>query len=85
MIQVYSKQNCSRCTDAKSLLSKYDIPFEEIQVDKDPNALTFLKSAGHRSVPQLYVNNKVLVKDGYSDLSKLSKVAILNKVEELNG
>jgi hypothetical protein len=38
----------------------------------------WLVSEGHKTVPQIYYNNKLLVEGGYSGLSKLT----LNELQE---
>ena len=36
----------------------------------DSNALEFIKSQGHKTVPQIYFNGSVLVEGGYTGLTK---------------
>ena len=73
MIQLYSKNNCPFCDKAKSLLKIKGIAFEEVKVDEIPTAYEFLASEGHRAVPQLYQNGKLLVAGGYNGLAKQSE------------
>ena len=68
MITVYSKNNCPFCTQAKNLLSRKGVQFEEINIDIDPNAKRFIISEGHRTVPQIYQDGKVLVEGGFQGL-----------------
>jgi glutaredoxin len=37
---------------------------------EDANALEFIKSMGHKTVPQIYFNGAVLVEGGYTGLTK---------------
>ena len=37
---------------------------------EDPRALEFIKSKGHRTVPQIYLGETVLVEGGYDGLKK---------------
>ena len=46
------------------------ISFETVDITKDESALTFLKEAGHKTVPQIYVGTRLLVEGGYAGLSK---------------
>ena len=51
---VYSKTNCPACVLLKSRLQREGREFTEVNVDKDPDARSFLLSKGHRSVPVVY-------------------------------
>lgn len=73
MLTVYSKSNCPFCDRAKMLLTQKGIAFEEIRVDLDPAAREFIVNAGHRTVPQIYKDNKVFVEGGYQGLVKLDE------------
>lgn len=80
MITVYSKENCPQCDKAKGLLKLNDIQFNEVRVDKDTVAREWLMEQGHRSVPQLYLNGKLFVENGFTGLSKLTKVQLQEKL-----
>lgn len=54
MIYVYSKAGCSGCEMLKGQLKQASIPFTEVRVDQDPEALAFMKEQGFRSVPQVF-------------------------------
>lgn len=51
MVKIYSKENCIQCKMTKRFLEAKNIPFEEINVEKDQHALEWLKSQGYQSVP----------------------------------
>ena len=72
MLTVYSKTVCPYCVQAKSFLKSKDIPFEEINIEKTPEARDFIMSSGHRTVPQIYYNSELFVEGGWQGLSKLS-------------
>jgi glutaredoxin len=71
MLTVYSKNNCPFCVKAKYLLEQHDIAFKEIKIDEDSDAREFIVGAGHRSVPQIYKDDKLFVEGGFEGLSKL--------------
>lgn len=73
MLTVYSKTNCPACVNAKVLLEKYKIPFEEINMDKDQSAKEFIISEGHRQAPQIYKGKDVFIQGGYLGLMKMSE------------
>ena len=73
MLTVYSKTNCPACVNAKVLLEKYQIPFEEVNVDKDQAAKEFIISEGHRQAPQIYKGKDVFIQGGYLGLMKMSE------------
>jgi len=70
MITVYSKNNCPYCVQAKNLLKQKGVAFEEINIDTSPEAREFIMTEGHRTVPQIYQNGKLLVEGGYTGLAK---------------
>ena len=70
MITVYSKDNCAFCTQAKNLLRMKGIDFTEVRIDRDEAAREFVLREGHRTVPQIYQDGKLLVEGGYQGLSK---------------
>lgn len=72
MIIVYSKNNCPFCQQAKNLLTRKGVQFEEINIDFDADAKRFIMSAGHRTVPQIYKDGAVLVEGGYQGLKDQS-------------
>lgn len=70
-VVIYTTPGCPYCADAKELLNKKGVKFEEIQVDKDPDKLAeMMKLSKKRSVPQIFINNKSI--GGFDDLSKLA-------------
>jgi glutaredoxin 3 len=72
MLKVYSKNNCPFCDKAKHLLETKGISYSEVKIDQDAEAREWLMAQGHRTVPQLYLGESLLVEGGYQGLSKLS-------------
>jgi glutaredoxin 3 len=70
MVTVYSKNNCPFCVQAKNLLKLKGIDFQEVKIDEDTTAKEFVLSEGHRTVPQIYKDGRVLVEGGYQGLAK---------------
>ena len=68
MITVYSKNNCPFCQQAKNLLTRKGVQFEEINIDIDTEAKRFIMAEGHRTVPQIYSDGRVLVEGGFQGL-----------------
>lgn len=83
MLTVYSKENCPYCVQAKNLLTKRNIAFEEVRVDLDPEAKEFIIQEGHRTVPQIYYNGKLFVEGGYTGLSKLTEDQIKTRLTQV--
>jgi len=72
MITVYSKAHCPFCDKAKALLKLKGVAFEEVRIDQNSEAREFIMGEGHRTVPQLYKDGKILVEGGYTGLAKQS-------------
>jgi len=83
MITIYSKNGCPYCVKAVDLLEGYNIEFCEVKIDEDHIAKDFVVSEGHRTVPQLYVKDTLLVEGGYDSLSKVPEELIRARVDEI--
>lgn len=81
MLTIYSKNNCPYCVQAKQYLTENQIRFREIDVEQDPDALDFIRSESHRTVPQIYFNGQLFVAGGWEGLSKLTADEIRNEIE----
>lgn len=81
MLTVYSKNHCPFCDQAKALLKKKNIAFEEVKIDESTDARQFIIEAGHRTVPQIYKGNQLFVEGGYTGLARLSDDEIKQRLE----
>ena len=57
-ITVYSKPNCHSCEFAKKYLDNKGVPFKEIDVFKDDEALAMLRDSGYSEMPVVDVNGE---------------------------
>ncbi|MDC0093045.1 glutaredoxin 3 [Alphaproteobacteria bacterium] len=75
---VYTSSLCGFCYKAKALLNKYNIDFNEVNIDIDYNKKEemILKANGKTSVPQIFVDSQHI--GGCDDLYELEKY---NKLE----
>jgi len=48
---VYSKNNCMQCKMTKRYLKEHNVPFEERNINLQPQYLDALKQQGFQSVP----------------------------------
>lgn len=80
MLTIYTKNTCPYCVKAKNYLRTKNISFTEINVDTQPEALQFLKSEGHRSVPQIYQDGKLFVQGGCDGLMRLSHEELIERL-----
>ena len=70
-IEVYSTDNCSFCTRAKSLLRARGLDFEEIDISADrARAREMIERSGRRTVPQIFIDNQLI--GGFDELSKMN-------------
>jgi glutaredoxin 3 len=58
---IYSKQNCTYCVQAKTLLTMKGLEFEERKIDENPELLEELKKLvpNVKTVPQIFSNKKL--------------------------
>jgi len=85
MIKVFSKAGCPHCDIAKAVLKRHGYKYEEIRIDEDEDAKEFVLGKGHRTVPQIYLDNKLLVEGGASGLKKLTTKQLAIRIREVNG
>ena len=81
MITVYSKPLCGYCEMAKNWLTKHGFQWAEVRIDMNPEARDFLIKEGHRTMPQIYHNGKLLVEGGGQALVRMDP----QKIKELMG
>ncbi len=72
-VQVFSTTYCVYCVQAKALLQKRGIPFEAIDVTRNPEARDALvrKSGGRRTVPQVFIDGVPV--GGWRELVELDR------------
>ncbi|WP_071130764.1 glutaredoxin-like protein NrdH [Enterococcus timonensis] len=61
MTTVYSKNNCVQCKMVKRYLEAHDVPFQEINIDEQPEKIAWLKSLGLVSVPVVFYQDDMIV------------------------
>lgn len=54
MLIVYSGTDCPKCETLKAQLKQKGIEYKEVNIREDEEALAFLRSKGHRGIPQMY-------------------------------
>jgi glutaredoxin len=72
MITLYTKDNCPYCDKAKHYLKSINEEYTEINIAEE-GVRDWLVAEGHKTVPQIYYNDKLLVEGGYTGLSKVSR------------
>ncbi len=76
-VVVYSSDYCPFCRDAKALLHKKGVAFEEIKVDGKPAVRAEMtQKAGRSSVPQIWIGAKHI--GGCDDLYALERAGKLD-------
>nr|WP_299472308.1 glutaredoxin 3 [uncultured Roseibium sp.] len=56
-VLIYTAPGCPHCRAAMALLEKNEVPFVEVDVQRDPEAANVMvaRSNGRRTVPQIFV------------------------------
>lgn len=85
MIKVYSKHGCPHCDVAKLLLTSHGYTYEEVRIDEVQSAKEFVLSNGHKTVPQIYLGETLLVEGGAAGLKKMTTKQLAIKIREING
>jgi len=69
-LTLYTQDDCDYCHIMKKKLAEWDFKYREINISHDLFAKEFLKEHGHRTVPQLYLNELHLNKFPTTELTK---------------
>lgn len=78
-VVVYSTGSCPYCVQAKVLLEKKNIPYQEIRIDLDDQKKEEMISlSGRQTVPQIFINDKPI--GGFDDLWALEKKGELDQL-----
>ncbi|NUP08769.1 MAG: glutaredoxin 3 [Polyangiaceae bacterium] len=71
-VVIYVTTYCPYCVRAKALLSKKDVPYQEVNVEERPDLRSWIaQKSGQRTVPQIFVNGRPL--GGFSDIAALDQ------------
>jgi mycoredoxin len=67
-VTIYTTSSCGDCLRTKSYLDQRGIAYEEINIERAPEAALFVKSANHgkRKVPTLVVGDEVFHNSPYN-------------------
>lgn len=67
-IKMYTTSWCGDCVVTKNYLTKFAIPFEEVNIEHDPSAAEYVMqlNGGRRSVPTLVYNGEASSLSGFS-------------------
>ena len=70
-IKIYSTGTCPICVKTKTLLTKWNISYEEARIDQNPDELREMSriSNNARTVPQISIDGKWI--GGFSELTEL--------------
>ena len=69
---------------AMRYLKENNFEYEEINIDHNPEAREFLKAGGHKTCPQIYYRDNILVEGGCNGLLTLSKKQIDDRIQSFN-
>lgn len=83
-VTLYTTQPCARCGNAKAILAKHGIGWEEINLSKDPDGRVQLaEQTGLMTFPQIVVDGKTI--GGLDDLRALEADGSLAELATVGG
>ena len=80
-LYLYSKSGCGACYEAKQFLNNLGIPFVEIDVEQNRQALQKLYRDGHQYVPQFYADDRLFMRGGWKTVKTMRKHEILDRLK----
>jgi len=75
MIKIYSTAFCGFCTKAKELLDEMNIPYEDINIYEDADAMEVMREMEFTTVPQILVEDMWI--GGYVELTEMQEAGAL--------
>lgn len=57
-VTVYRKESCVQCDMTKKKLDSMGVEYTTVDMEKDPEALAFVKALGHLQAPAVVVTGK---------------------------
>lgn len=77
-VVVYTTDYCGYCMSAKALLKSKGIPFQEIDVTRDPALRQdVIQRSGRRTVPQIFIDDESI--GGFTELRALDSSGELDQ------
>jgi glutaredoxin len=80
-ITVYTKPDCQQCVQAKEYLKALGLAYEQIDITENDEARNKLIEAKLKSVPQIYLNDALLV-GGWHTLKNTSEIDLLKMLDK---
>ena len=80
-ITVYTTEPCGYCRVAKALLAKRNVPYEEINLAKDPEGRAELvRMTGMMTFPQVVIDGETI--GGYQELVAVDRAGVLRELSQ---
>ena len=78
-LTVYTTDRCGFCRQAKALLQKRGIDYDEVNLEKDPEGrMRLVELTGQMTFPQLIVGERVI--GGFRELLEADRDGILDEL-----
>ena len=77
-ITLYTSNFCGFCVAAKRLLDRHGIPYQEVDLSRDPSLrMDLVAQTGHRTVPIILLEGALV--GGYNELVELHRSGGLDR------
>ena len=71
-VRIYTSVSCPYCVQAKRLLDRKGVPYQEIDVTGDPQRRAeMIEASGRRTVPQIFIAEQSI--GGFDELYELDQ------------
>ncbi|MEY6432007.1 glutaredoxin 3 [Thioalkalicoccus limnaeus] len=80
-VLIYTTATCPYCYRARRLLTRREVAFEEVRIDRDAaQRQTMLERSGRDTVPQIFIGERHI--GGYDDLVELDADGGLDELRD---
>jgi len=80
MIKIYSTAFCAFCTKAKELLDEMNIPYEDINIYEDADAMEVMREMEFTTVPQIMIDDVWI--GGFTELAEMQESGALDCLDD---
>ena len=79
-VLIYTTEACGYCRTAKALLDRRGLPYEEINLARDPHGrMRLAETTGMMTFPQVIIDGRPI--GGYQELSAADRAGRLDELE----
>jgi glutaredoxin 3 len=79
LVRIFTTQSCPYCVQAKRLLDRKRVSYEEVDITFDATRrVEMVRASGRRTVPQVFIDDRAI--GGFDELYELDQSGQLDRI-----